>query len=455
VNDVIIDEEGNRALVHALADSHLVALALDPLFARVGMRFALPLEPYRISIGPHLFGRVINALGEPSDGGKPFPAGTVTLSLEGEAPGIEARTPEKEQLYTGSTLIDTLLPIAKGQRQMIFGGNHAGKTSFLTSVVRNQRTEDVICIYVLIGRSLTELQHVVSEVLGADDSGKNIIITALSDQPSPRIAIAPSIAFLIAEKFQREGADVLVVLDDLDAHAKYLREIALLEERMPGQESYPGDLFYQQAHLMERSGYFNDRAGGGSITTLPVVSTDIENFSSIIPTNLMSCTDGHLLFLPALQGEGVYPAVSEEQSITRVGPQAQTLTQKQLSTQVRMLLGRYRQQRDYAEFGAQLNAETRAALNTGELLECALRQDPSESIAADVQIPLIALTLTPFLEKRDAVFFLEHKQTIRSAIEKHSDLADLRTGARAGMPLEAYLELIKSKGEIFEKVCRV
>ena len=453
VNDIIVDEEGNRALVQSLSDSYLMALSLDPVSVRAGTRYALPLESYRLSVGEHLFGRVINALVEPLDGKKSFPTGDVPLVLDLDAPSIEKRAEVHEQLYTGTTLVDTLLPIARGQRQLIFGGNHAGKTTFLTGAVRSQGPE-IVCIYTLIGKSFSELQRIAGAILGEKTAAKNIVIAALSDQLPSRIAIAPSVAFLIAEHFQRQGMHVLVILDDLDAHAKYLREIALLEERLPGRESYPGDLFYQQAHMMERSGSFNAQGGGGSITTLPIVATDIENFSSIIPTNLMSCTDGHLMFLPELQGEGVYPAISEERSVTRVGRQSQTLTQKQLSTRVRMQLARYRQQRDYAEFGTQLSDETRTALNIGELLECALHQDPAVVIASDVQVPLVALPLTAFFGKHEPAFFREHIDTIRTALEERPDLQELRAGARAGMKLDAYLALLESKSAIIEELCR-
>ncbi len=455
INDVILDEEGNRALVQSLSDSHLVALALDPVDVRTGARYTMLAQKYQLSVGEHLFGCVINALGESVDRTKIFPPGNVPFLLGTDAPGIDMRTSAKYQLYTGYTLVDTLLPIARGQRQLIFGGDHAGKTSFLTNVVRHQRDEGHISIYVLIGKSVSELNRVSSAIFdSAGGHTRSIIVAALSGELPPRISIAPSVAFTIAEYFQRQGKDVLVVLDDLDAHAKYLREIALLEKRLPGRESYPGDLFYQQAHLMERSGTFVESAGGGSITTFPVVAVDIESFSSIIPTNLMSCTDGHLLFLPELQGEGVYPAVSIERSVTRMGRQTQNLTQKQLSMRVRQLLGRYRQQRNYADFSVQLKDEVRAALHFGELLEQALQQDPSETVSVDVQVPFVALVLTSFLHGRDNDFFVAQRRKILNALENRSDLQDLRAGALSGMPLETYLALLEDKKEIFEDVCR-
>ncbi|MDB5238004.1 MAG: hypothetical protein JWM46_274 [Candidatus Kaiserbacteria bacterium] len=453
INDIIVDKDGNRALVQSLSDSYVMALALDPVYVRAGTRYMLPREPYLLALGDHLFGRVINSLGEPIDGGKSFPVGDIPLVLDADAPGIELRVPVKDQLYTGCTLVDTLLPIATGQRQLIFGGDHAGKSSFLIDVVRHQKAADFVSIYVLIGKSVSELGRVSREILTGKEGAKVMIIAALSDQLPSRIAIAPSVGFAIAEHFQKQGKDVLVILDDLDAHAKYLREIALLEERLPGRESYPGDLFYQQAHLMERSGTFVKEHGGGSITTLPVVATEAQNFSSIIPTNLMSCTDGHLMFVPELQGQGIYPAINEERSVTRMGRQAQTLTQKQLSARVRLHLSKFRQQREYSQFSVQLKDDVRAALKLGEMLEYALRQNPGDTIPADAQVPLVALTLTPFLEEKEVEFFVTNKEKLRKAIEDDPDLQELRAGARAGMPLDAYLSLMGSKHDVFEKIC--
>lgn len=455
INDVIFDEEGNRALVQSLSDSFLTAIALDPVNVRSGARFALPKDGYTLSLGDHLFGRVVNALGEPVDGGRSFPPGDTPLVLDVEAPNIASRTPVKDQLFTGSTLVDTLLPVARGQRQLIFGADRAGKTSFLTDVVRSQTSPDQVSIYVLIGKSVSELNRVMRSLFSGVSSSNAIIVAALSDQLPSRIAIAPSVAFSIAEHFQSRGKHVLIILDDLDAHAKYLREIALLEERLPGRESYPGDLFYRQARLMERSGTFVESVGGGSITTFPVVAAEIEDFSGIIPTNLMSCTDGHLLFLPELQAEGIYPAITQERSVTRVGRQAQTMTQKQLSTRVRLLLSQSRRQRDYAEFGSHLKEEVRAAVHQGYLLEHALRQSPGEIIPSEVQVPLVALALTPFLQKRDLAFFISNKQAISDALRSNPELEDLRSTVREGaLPLDAFLTFLTTKQPVFENVCR-
>ena len=295
VNDLIQDEDGNMAIIRALADDHVSALAFsgDP---RPGDRYRYRKDNQLYPCGKELFGRIINPLGEPVDGKGSLPRGNTALQLEVDAPGIEVRVPIQDQLETGITMVDTLIPIARGQRQLVFGPMHSGKTTFLTETVLEQQKRGLVCIYAVIGKPIVGLRKVADTIL-KEGGEKTIIVAALSDEPAPVVFLAPSVAYQLAEYYAREGEHVLVILDDLDAHAKYLREIALLEGRLPSTESYPGDIFYQHAHLMERSGHFTEELGGGSITTLPVIQTEFKNFSDLIPTNLMACTDGHLAFL--------------------------------------------------------------------------------------------------------------------------------------------------------------
>ena len=453
INDIVADREGNRALVRALADDHIVALALDPVYPRVGEEYSFLPHPHLFSLGEHLFGRVVNALGEPFDGKESFPPGNQGLALDVDAPGIDARVTASRQLHTGVTLVDTLLPIAMGQRQLIYGQGHGGKTTFLIDAVRYQRERGTICIYAILGKPLAALEH-ASRTLLANGGTNTIVLAALSDQPPPRIAIAPSVAYLIADHFQRKGRDVLIVLDNLDVHAKYLREVALLEGRLPGRESYPGDLFYQHAHLLERSGCFTKELGGGTITSLPVAETDIDSFSNIIYTNLMACTDGHLSFLSALRAEGVYPAVSEEQSVTRLGRKVQPLVQKQLSARIRMLLGIYRERRAYSQFGAEPGGEVQESLREGESIEYVLRQEPGNAIAPEAQVPLLALTLTPFAKKRDVAFFERNTPALVAALSSAPEFAELRTRAMQDITLDEYLSLVERAESAFVAVCR-
>jgi F-type H+-transporting ATPase subunit alpha len=454
VNDVIVHEKGGRALVQSLAGDRLTALALDYHLPRAGDRYTYLPDNHLFSLGDHLFGRVINVLGEPVDGKGSFPPGNSVLELDAEAPGIESRVPIHEQFHTGFTVIDTILPVAKGQRQLLFGPVRGGKTDFLIDVVINQQRYGMVCIYAIIGKSLSELEHIQRMVLDPSVKGKNIIVAALSDQPSPRIMLAPAVAFLIANFFQRQGLDVLVILDDLDMHAKYLREIALLEERLPGRESYPGDLFYQQAHLLERTGQFGPALGGGSITAFPVIETDAYASLGIVSTNLMSCTDGHLSFLASLQAEGVYPAISEEQSITRIGHAAQSLLQKQLSSRLRGILEDARRERKFAEFGTQMSSNAEALLHQGDIVEHLLKQDIGVRIPAEVQVPLLSLALTPFILEKDLAFIDKNKARLAEGLMTNPLLTELTKPAFTEMPLDTYLPKLQAKQAVFESICQ-
>lgn len=451
LNDVLVGESGERAIVRALKGDQLKALLLDPVMPRAGDRYGFNNDAQLYSLGDHLFGRVLSVLGEPADQGPAFPTGNTPLMLDIDAPGIEYRLPIEEQLHTGLMLVDILLPIAKGQRQLLFGPVR-GKTDFLIDVVLNQSAYDTICIYALIGKTLPELERVTSRILGR--GSKNIVLAALSDQTSPRIWLAPSVAFLIAEHFQKQGKDVLVILDDLAVHAKYLREIALLEERLPGRESYPGDLFYQHAHLLERCGRFGPELGGGSITVIPVTETDPNASLDIVSTNLMSCTDGHLLFQPSLQAEGVYPAIAEDLSITRIGHSAQKLLEKQLSAEIRMRLSAARREQEYAQFGAQVSKAAEEKLKTGAIIERIMRQEPGRRIPVGIQVPLLALALSPFLLERDAQFAAGNKQKLIDGITGSAGLAELRDLALGDMPLADYQKKIEAKRSAFESLCR-
>lgn len=452
INDLIVDEKGNLAIVRSLTDTHLSALALSSPGVS-GDRFSFLDSVHTYYCGDQLFGRIINTLGVPVDGKGSLPPGTVPLELEVEAPGLEARVNIHEQLYTGITVADLLVPIAKGQRQLLFGPTRSGKTTFLTDVVLAQRERGTVCIYAVLGKPVAGLRKVTDAIL-AGDPGKTVVIAALSDEPASAIALAPSVAFLLAEHFRSQGEHVLVILDDLGAHAKYLREIALLEGRLPSNESYPGDIFYQHAHLMERAGHFNETLGGGSITTLPVVQTELMNFSDLIPTNLMACTDGHFSFLPSLRAEGVYPSISIEQSVTRVGRQAQQTMQKMLTTNTQILLGKYRQQKEYSQFGADVSEKTKDVLRRGGIIEALLRQDPYQSIRPEVQVLLLGLAFTTFFDDKDSIFVTLHRKQIVDALCTHESFAPLREQALAKVEYDDFMRSFEQSLSVLHEICQ-
>lgn len=425
VNDILIDRDGNMAIVRALSDEYVHALSLRSE-AVIGDRYQFYQQTNMYSVGEHLFGRVINTLGIPIDNKGSFPPNNVPFAIELEAPGIEARVPITRQLHTGVSVVDTLIPIAKGQRQMLFGPTRSGKTTFLTQTTQAQAAEGTVCIYTVIGKPINGLKKITDTIIeNAPEGSKTIVLSALSDEPASLVALAPSVAFLLAEYFQAQGEDVLVILDDLDAHAKYLREIALLEGRLPSMESYPGDVFYQHAHLMERSGDFMDTIGGGSITALPVVQTDLKSFSDLIPTNVMACTDGHLSFVPTLRAEGYYPSISIEESVTRVGRQAQWTLQKLVTLEAQKLLGEYRAQQEYAKFSADLSDKAKAILRQGAILETLLEQIPYQTRQLTTQVLLIALMYTDFFVKSTLREVAKIREQVIEVLDTNDTFADL------------------------------
>lgn len=427
INDIIIDlDSGHQAIVRALSDEYVFALVLTGE-VQPGDRFGYSPQEFMYSVGDYLYGRVIDALGRPVDNKGSFPSANVAFRLDVEAPGIEVREHITQQLVTGVSVVDTLIPIAKGQRQLMFGPMRSGKSTFLTRTVQAQAVAGTVCIYTVIGKPITGLKKITEQVIdAAPPDSKVVVLAAVSDEPASLIAIAPSVAFLLAEYFQAQGEDVLVVLDDLDAHAKYLREIALLEGRLPSTESYPGDIFYQHAHLMERSGDFTDAIGGGSITALPVIQTDLKNFSDLIPTNVMACTDGHLSFSPSMRAQGVYPSINIAESVTRVGRQAQRTLQKQVTRRAQRLLGQYRSQMEYAQFSSDLNEAAQEVLRKGGIMTALLEQRPQDEYEPWIQVVLLSLVLADFFTPEET----EHearsmKEALVNALRNEAEFSPL------------------------------
>ncbi len=453
LNDVIINTSGNRALVSSIKEKSIEALLLEGGNPTLGERFMLHARGVQFYFGDQLHGRVINALGEPLDGRSALPPANTMIHLESSAPDMSARALMKEQLTTGIATVDVLLPLAKGQRQMIIGPLSSGKKAFLESILAHQKKNNVVCVYGFIGRPSLYIEEVTSRILSEEGNSDTVILAAFSSDPAPMIYLVPSLAIEIAEHFAQQKRDVLVILDDLGSHAKYLREIALLSGRVPGRESYPGDMFYQQARLLERGGFFNETVGGGSITILPVLETNIEDLSNLISTNLISATDGHLFFSPVLHAEGYFPAVVSEESVTRVGRQTQSLLATQLSIQVRSLLAEYERQRRYGQFGAELSKETRDTLAKGKIMNLFLGQKAMTSLALEVQIILLSLVFTPLFHEKEAAFALRNHEKLITTIQTNESLSYLCTDAREGvLPLDKFLGKLEEASSYFELV---
>ncbi len=453
INDVIINSKGQRALVTALNENGVEAILLDRGDTELGDNFIISTRGIRLFFGEELFGRVVNALGEPLDGLGNVPPPNGTLHLESVAPGMNARALMTEQFTTGMVATDILIPIAKGQRQMIIGPLSSGKKIFLESVLAHQKKTGVVCIYGFVGRPTSYIKEVTSRILSETGNKNTIILAAFSDDPAPMIYLIPSVAIELAEFFSQQGRDVLLILDDLGSHAKYLREIALLSGRVPGRESYPGDMFFQQARLLERGGYFNKSAGGGSITILSVLETNIEDISNLVSTNLISATDGHLFFSPLLRSEGYFPAIISDQSVTRVGRQTQSVLATQLSIRVRSLLSEYERQRRYGQFGAQLSKETRDTIAQGKIMYEFLGQEPMVSLPLEVQIVLLSLVFTTFFNEKETASAKNNRTVIIDMIRTNKQISYIVDDARNGTStLDKFLKKLEDALPNFESI---
>lgn len=451
VHDIIVDEEGRRALVTALAHDSVEAITLDAIDIRPGQRFSVTSRGHQFSVGDHLLGRVISALGDPIDGKSGFPLKNAPLLFEIEAPGLADRNPVQDQLVTGFSMIDTVLPIGIGQRQLLMGPVRSGIDVFVREVIKNQSGTNHVAIYVTIGKPMTQVRQIAEELFASSAAKYTIILAASADDPTPLITIAPAVGFYIAEHFRDRGSNVLLVLDDLYTHAKYLREIALLQGRLPGRESYPGDIFYQQAQLIERAGCFKDK---GSITLLPVLQTDMEGYTDLITTNIMGTTDGHLSFSSSLFSQGTFPPVSDEESVTRVGKHTQSVVQKQLSSSIVSLLAESKVQERFTQFGTQLSEAGREVIRMGAIIRALLSQEQSEHISPEAQAVLLGTVFTTFSSGKDIAFFKTHRANLVNAVTLHIDLEEVRASVRTATSLDAFLKIVESKGQFFEQICR-
>jgi F-type H+-transporting ATPase subunit alpha len=378
-----------------------------------------------VPAGDFLFGRVINPLGEAIDGKGPIPAEADKLvPLEPESLGIAKRAFIKDQFETGVAVVDTIIPLGKGQRELLLGDARSGKTGFLLDIVINQKDKDTVCIYGCVGKPPGDVHDLVGTLEREKALGKTIFVVGSSDDTAPLIYLAPKTALALACFFQKQGRDVLLILDDMGSHAKTYREISLLAERTPGREAYPGDIFYEHAHLLERAGSFDPTAGSGSITALPVIELGMTDFTGFISTNIMSMTDGHFLFNNDLYGQGQRPAIDLLLSVSRVGQQTQSHVQTELAFKIKQVLTEAARLASLTSFSAELPPETRLLLARKSLIMEALRQAPSENIPKEKQVILLALPFCPFFESKEEKFLAAFKSAIIEALSANPKLAE-------------------------------
>ena len=345
-----------------------------------------------VPVGDALIGRVVDALGRPIDGLGALET-TKRRPVENEAPGVMQRKSVHQSLATGLKVIDALVPIGKGQRELIIGDRKTGKTSIAIDAILNQKGKDTLCIYVAIGQKESTVKALVETLKRYGAMEYTTVVSASASQPAPMLYIAPYAGTAMGEEFMYNGKDVLIVYDDLSKQAAAYREISLLLRRPPGREAYPGDVFYLHSRLLERSAKLNDELGGGSLTALPIIETQAGDISAYIPTNVISITDGQIFLESDLFYSGVRPGLSAGLSVSRVGGSAQIKAMKKVSGTLRIDLASYRELEAFTQFGSDLDAATQQKLNRGKRTVEVLKQDVHQPLPIEYQVSILfALT---------------------------------------------------------------
>ncbi len=373
-----------------------------------------------VPVGKNLIGRVVNALGEPIDGkGTIEPEGF--RAIEMPAPGIIDRKHVSRPLQTGIKAIDSMIPIGRGQRELIIGDRQTGKTTIATDTILNQKGKDVICIYVAIGQKRSTVAQVVDNLAAGGAMDYTIVVSATASELAPMQYIAPYTGCTMGEHFMHQGKDVLVIYDDLSKHAVAYRAISLLIRRPPGREAYPGDVFYLHSRLLERAAQLSDELGGGSLTALPIIETQAGDVSAYIPTNVISITDGQIFLESELFNSGIMPAVNPGISVSRVGGDAQIKAMKKVAGSLKLLYSQYRELQSFAQFGSDLDADTKSRLALGERIVAVLKQRNNAPVEVAHQVCIIYAVTHGYLNKLALEQVPEFERRLQEFMENRYD----------------------------------
>ena len=394
-----------------------------------------------VPVGEALIGRVVNALGQPVDGKGDIEAKEYR-PIERSAPGIIQRKGVSVPLQTGIKAIDSMIPIGRGQRELIIGDRQTGKTVIALDTIINQRGKDVICIYVAIGQKCSTVAQLVDTLTAAGAMEYTTVVSATASELSPLQYIAPYSGCAMAEYFMDQGKDVLIVYDDLSKHAVAYRALSLLIRRPPGREAYPGDVFYLHSRLLERSARIDPKYGGGSITALPIIETQAGDVSAYIPTNVISITDGQIFLETELFHAGIMPAVNPGISVSRVGGNAQIKAMKKVAGSLKLLYSQYRELQGFAQFGSDLDADTKARLAQGARIVEVLKQNRNHPIAVEDQVCIFYAVTHDFLKDVQVQDVAEYEDGLYARMAaQHNDVLDaIRTTGQLSAEAEAALK---------------
>ena len=377
-----------------------------------------------VPVGKNLIGRVVNALGEPIDGKGAIEA-EAYKAIESPAPGIIERKHVSVPLQTGIKAIDSMIPIGRGQRELIIGDRQTGKTTIATDTILNQKGKDVICIYVAIGQKRSTVAQVVDNLTLGGAMDYTIVVSATASELAPMQYIAPYSGSTMGEYFMHQGKDVLVIYDDLSKHAVAYRAISLLIRRPPGREAYPGDVFYLHSRLLERAAQLSPELGGGSLTALPIIETQAGDVSAYIPTNVISITDGQIFLETELFNSGIMPAVNPGISVSRVGGDAQIKAMKKVAGSLKLLYSQYRELQSFAQFGSDLDVDTKQRLALGERIVAVLKQKNNSPKEVAQQVCIIYAVTKGYLTSIPVDQIPEFEKRLEEHMENlHSDVLE-------------------------------
>ena len=377
-----------------------------------------------VPVGEGMIGRVVNALGQPIDGKGPVEAADYR-AIESPAPGIIDRQPVKQPLQTGIKAIDSMIPIGRGQRELIIGDRQTGKTVIATDTIINQKGKDVLCIYVAIGQKRSTVASLVENLEKNGAMAYTTVVCATASELSPLQYIAPYAGCAMGEYFMQQGKHVLIIYDDLSKHAVAYRALSLLIRRPPGREAYPGDVFYLHSRLLERAAKLSDEKGGGSLTALPIIETQAGDVAAYIPTNVISITDGQIFLETELFHAGVRPAVNPGISVSRVGGNAQIKAMKKVAGTLKLVYSQYRELQGFAQFGSDLDADTKARLAQGERIVEVLKQDRNSPVPVEKQVAILYATVQDYLKEIEVPSIASYERELYQYLDDNAEAADV------------------------------
>ena len=440
-NELVQFEGGEYGMAMNLEEQTVAIVMLsDSEEIREGTKVKRTGNVVSVPVGDGMIGRIVNALGQPIDGRGPTGC-TETRPIESEAPGIIKRKSVSVPLQTGIKAIDSMIPIGRGQRELIVGDRQTGKTTIALDTILNQRDTGVICIYVAIGQKNSTVANIAETMRKNGADRYSVIVSASASEPAPLQYIAPYAGCAIAEYFMAQGRDVLIVYDDLSKHAVAYRALSLLIRRPPGREAYPGDVFYLHSRLLERAARVAPEFGGGSITALPIIETQAGDVSAYIPTNVISITDGQIFLETELFHSGVIPAVNPGISVSRVGGSAQIKAMKKTASSLKLLYSQFRELEAFAQFGSDLDADTKARLALGRRIVEVLKQDKNKPVPVEYQIAIIFAAVNGYLNEIEVDDVRRYEEELYAFLRENADELMKRIVSTGLLPDEDRAEL--------------